>query len=119
MYIRYLFFSRKQLPSEKFDSFLTDIKFMAKDCEFGKLQNDLARNSIVCEILKKDSHKLLLCDSDLTLKKVIDKCLAIEVSTNQFKSINEQTSILAVTYNGGLKNKNPTSQYQNLSHFVQ
>lgn len=92
MYIRYLFFSRKQLPSEKFDSFLTDIKFMAKDCEFGKLQDDLARNSIVCEILKKYSHKLLLCDSDLTLKKVI----AIEVSTNQFKSINEQTSILAV-----------------------
>lgn len=58
------------------------------------------------------------------LKKAIDKCQTIEVSANQVKNINEETSVLILMRNGGLKNKikkikkrgklkNLASQYHN------
>ena len=96
-YVRFLFFSRTQQPGEKFDTFLTDIKLKAKDCEFGNLTDSLVKDRIVCGIINKDIREQFLQDADLTLKKAIDKCRAIEASASQVKNITEDSSVSALT----------------------
>lgn len=57
-----------------FRKILLTYKTEVKDCEFGEFQDKLVRDSIVCDILNKDICELLLCDSDIILKKLIGKC---------------------------------------------
>lgn len=52
-----------------FRKILLIYKTEAKDCEFDELQDKLVRGSIACGILNKDTCELLLCDSDIMLKK--------------------------------------------------
>ena len=120
-YIRFVFFTRNQGVTENFDSFLTDIKLKARDCEFGELKDSLIRDRIVCGIHGKGTREKLLQDSELTLKKATDKCRAIEASATQVKNIiAEDSSVSAVSktpnkgnyQRKGTKWRKPKNSYQ-------
>ncbi len=44
------FFTRAQGPNETIDAYVTDLKNKAKDCEFGRLTEDLIKDRIVCGV---------------------------------------------------------------------
>lgn len=69
-FLRHRFFSRKQGPTESFDSYLTDIKTKAKDCEFGDLSDSLLRDRIVCGIRDEPVRLRLLREADIRPKAV-------------------------------------------------
>ena len=47
---RHLFHTRSQRPSESIGSFVTDLKNIARKCEFGDLESELIKDRIVCGI---------------------------------------------------------------------
>ncbi|CAJ1049307.1 uncharacterized protein K02A2.6-like [Xyrichtys novacula] len=95
-YIRHVFFTRAQKQSEPIDSYVTDLKSKAKDCEFGDLHDSLVRDRIVCGITNDQVRGRLLREADLTLEKAVDICRASELTNTQVKALTEEVEMNAV-----------------------
>lgn len=67
-----MFFMRSQSSEETIDTYVTDLKHKAKDCEFGDLTDSLIRDIIVCGMRDDNVRARLLREADLTLEKAID-----------------------------------------------
>ena len=50
---RHKFNTRMQMPGENFDGYLTDLRKIAANCNFGTLKDGLIADRIVCGIRKK------------------------------------------------------------------
>ncbi|XP_064646909.1 uncharacterized protein LOC135499855 [Lineus longissimus] len=88
--IRYQFNSRTQKDGESFDSFLTELKQLIKDCEFGDaLRDSLLRDRVVCGIRDETTREKLLQTEDLTLEKCVNTCRISESSANQLKTLTD------------------------------
>lgn len=95
-YIWHIFFTRAQKQSEPIDSYVTDLKNKAKDCEFGNLHNSLVKDHIVCGIINDQVRGRLLREADLSLEKAIDICRASEITTTQVKALTEDVEMNSV-----------------------
>ncbi|XP_048747335.2 uncharacterized protein K02A2.6-like [Ostrea edulis] len=120
-YERHIFNRRSQNPGEKIDAYVTELRILAKSCEFGDLHDSLIRDRIVCGIASDSVRRRLLRECDLTLDKTMDICRAAETSDNQMKTFVESKSteqkIDAVQKRGGKKfgatNKTEIKHIQN------
>lgn len=92
-YIRHVFFSRAQGPSETIDAYVTDLKNKAKDCEFGNLCDSLIKDRIVCGIRDDQVRARLLREADLSLARAIDVCRASEITSTQMKALHEEVEV--------------------------
>lgn len=92
-YLRHMFFTRAQGPTETIDAFVTELKSKAKDCEFGDLHDSLIRDRIVCGIREDNVRGRLLREADLTLDKAIDVCRASGITSSQVKVLNEEAEV--------------------------
>lgn len=84
---RFRFFSRNQGPSEGIDSYVTELKVLAKTCNFGTLRDTLIRDRIVCGSCNAAMRERLLREKKLTLDSCIDLCRAAELSRENVKTI--------------------------------
>ena len=87
---RHKFNTRTQGSTELIDQFVTDLKNIANDCEFGDIKNDLIRDRIVCGTNSENVKKRLLREDKLTLAKAISICRAEEESVRQIQKMNEE-----------------------------
>ena len=78
--IQHKFQTRFQGQAEPADQFITDLKLLAKDCEYGNLTNDLVKDRIICGVYSKEVREKLLQEADLTLVKVTEILRAVEMS---------------------------------------
>lgn len=92
-YIRHMFFTRAQKQGESIDTYVTDLKNKAKDCEFGALHDSLVRDRIVCGIINDQVRGRLLREADLTLDKAVDISRASEITTTQVKARTEEVEV--------------------------
>ena len=92
-YERFKFNQRLQKEGEPFDSFLTDIKSLAKTCNFENLHDSLLRDRLVIGIRSLNARKRLLQERSLDLAKCIDICRAAETSEIQLKAIDADDRI--------------------------
>lgn len=83
--IRYRFNTRVQGRSESIDQYVTDLKLIAKDCEFEHLEDGLIRDRIVCGTNYPRVKERLLREDNLTLAKAISLCRADEESDKNTK----------------------------------
>ena len=80
IYERYCFNKRDKLPTESIDSFVAELKTLAKTCNFCDcLRNSLIRDRIVLGVKKENTTRKLLRVRDLTLNRCIDICRSEEV----------------------------------------
>ncbi|KAK7891393.1 hypothetical protein WMY93_023356 [Mugilogobius chulae] len=109
---RYKFFTRNQGSSESIDGYVTELKLLAKTCNFGTLRDSLIRDRIVCGINNTSMRERLLRERAMTLDACIQLCRAAELSRENCKAI-------AVMYNGSkvkplgkckVKLRNPRNQ---------
>ncbi|XP_071944705.1 uncharacterized protein [Antedon mediterranea] len=84
---RHTFFSRNQIPGEKIDQYVTDLKNKSKTCEFGEIEESLIRDRIVCGLLDNQLRERLLREDDLNLDKCMKICKASEASRNLGKEL--------------------------------
>ena len=92
-YERYKVFTHVQ-GSKSIDVYITDLKGLSKQCEFGDLCDSLIRDRIVCGIQSNYLRERLLQEPELSLTKAIDICRASEVSKTQAQYLNESSKVL-------------------------
>ena len=96
-YERYKFNSRNQQENESISAYVTEIRFLAKTCNFcACLHDTLIRDRIVLGIKDHDTRKRLLQKKKLTLTQCIDMCLANEATKSQLKALDKQDPELMV-----------------------
>ena len=80
IYERYCFNKRDKLPTESIDSFVAELKTLAKTCNFRDcLRDSLIRDRIVLGVKKENTTRKLLRERDLTLNRRIDICRSEEI----------------------------------------
>ncbi|CAC5373079.1 unnamed protein product [Mytilus coruscus] len=96
--IRHRFNTHVQSSNENVDQYLTDLKLIAKNCEFEHLKDGLIRDRIriVCGTNSSRVKERLLREDGLTLDKAVGICRADEESRKQMKTLNEEEHIHAL-----------------------
>ena len=85
-YERNKFNSRKQTTGEQFDIYLTDLRHLAKNCNFCNcLCDTLLHDCIVMGIHNNETRKRLLEMKDLTLDRCVDVCRAYEATETRMQ----------------------------------
>ena len=77
-----------QRSDENIDSYVNELKTIAKTCEFGELAESLIRDRIVCGIRDDRVRVRLLREQDLDLQKAITICRASETTNETLKEMN-------------------------------
>ncbi|CAM1314265.1 Uncharacterised protein r2_g2480 [Pycnogonum litorale] len=93
IYTRHMFFLRNQEVEEAIDSYVTDLKTKAKDCEFGELCDSLIRDRMVCGVRDPQLKAILLRNDALTLRRCVEICQGHEQSVKSMKQLTEEQSV--------------------------
>ena len=81
-----------QEPGETIQQFVTALKLLVKDCEYGQAEDDSVRDRIVLGTKSaKVREKLSDIGSDLTLERTIEVARVDEVSVQQLKEMTDET----------------------------
>ena len=86
-YESYRFHLRKQEHSENIETYITALRRLAKNCNFGELTNRMIRDQVVVGVKDDMLREKLLADKTLTLDKCLQIGRAHETSRQQTKSI--------------------------------
>lgn len=92
VYERFMFYQRKQKDGEPFDTFLMDIKRLARTCEFTDREQEMLRDQIVMGINDKKVQLRLLETSDLTYAKAVEKGRQGEATKEQIDTMNSKAA---------------------------
>ena len=82
-YERFKFNKRDQREGEAMDVWITELKMMAKNCEYRDLENELIRDRIICGVCDTKLQERLLRADEMNLDKTIDACRQHETSQQQ------------------------------------
>ena len=93
---RYKFFTRNQESGETFDGFLTELKLLAADCNFGELKDSLIRDRIICGIRDPMLRERLLRENALDLTKCVKACQASVLSKARVDVLQKEQEVYAV-----------------------
>lgn len=80
---RFKFFTRNQEEGENIDQYVTALRVLSQQCEFGELHESLLRDKIVCGVRNNTVRDRLLRTDDLSLSKAVQICQAAEMSKEE------------------------------------
>ena len=86
-YESYRFHLRKQEESETIETYITALRRLAKNCNFGDLTSRMIRDQVVVGVSDDQLREKLLADKTLTLDKCLQIGRAHETSKKQTKNI--------------------------------
>jgi len=89
---RHRFNTRMQQPGESIDAYVTDLRAISNNCEFGTLQDGLIKDRIVVGITNNSVRAQMLQKSALTLEQAIDMCKSVEQTQAHMSTLNDQTT---------------------------
>ena len=75
-YQRYLFYQCVQEANERFDTFLGEVRRMARSCQFEAMEESMIRDHVVVGVKDDATRHMIPQVRDLTLRKAIDICKA-------------------------------------------
>ncbi|KAI5721025.1 hypothetical protein M8J77_014985 [Diaphorina citri] len=90
IYERYKFGLAKQESDESVDKFVSNLKSLAKSCDYNTMEEELIRDKIVLGVESNDLRKKLLSEKDLTLQNAVDISRLFEATENRMRSITEK-----------------------------
>ena len=96
--LRYMFNSRSQKVDEPFDTYLTTLKSLVRECEFGDIENSLLRDRIVCGVKDTKTREKLLQEENLTLEKCVNICQVNEISATHVKALQTELDLAQRTH---------------------
>jgi hypothetical protein len=115
-YERFILNTRSQKRTESVMEFYSELKKLAKNCNFGTLESSLLRDRLVVGIQDTTARKRLLIEKDLTLEKALEIARSMESTTSHLKTISEPTHAdvaylkqkhVSKKQQGGFQPKNP------------
>ena len=93
---RYKFNTRTQQKDETADQYVTELKLIAKNCNFGSLEDELIRDRLVYGSNSERVKERLLREEELTLLKALKICRADEQSNKQLKAMKTEEDVHAI-----------------------
>jgi hypothetical protein len=96
VYERFVFYCRKQEQEERFEHFLTDLRRLAKSCDFKISEEEMIRDRIVLGVNNKIVQEKLLAIDKLTLQRAISVCRSYEATMSQMKELHGQGQELKI-----------------------
>ena len=111
VFSRFKFWEYSRSEGQGFDEYLTELRTLAKACEF--LENDnMIRDKIVFSMKEKGLHERLLREVDLTLKRTVDLCRSAEITKREVQSMKSaEASVNEVRTR--VKNKSSPNEHTN------
>jgi len=97
VYERYVFNRRQQEPGETFDTFVGDLRRLARSCQYGVVEESAIRDRVVLGIRDDATRKKLLQFRKLDLMKAIDICRSAEATTKQLEEITTPEDVNAMS----------------------
>ena len=97
---RFKFFKRHQLGGESTTDFMTELRRLAKTCNFGDYLESTIRDQFVCGLRDTKTQRELLCIPELTAQIALRKARAAEAvykETLSMKDITSNAAALSVT----------------------
>ena len=91
-YERYIFHTRKQKAKENVDEYVTSLKILAANCEFGSIEESLIKDMLVLGVNDKKLRENMLLDPELTLEKAISMAKANERTKEELGVIEEDSA---------------------------
>ncbi|KAG5871032.1 hypothetical protein JTB14_010583 [Gonioctena quinquepunctata] len=91
------FNSRNQLYGESFETFLAELKKIARDCEFGTFEDRLIKDGIVSGIRDQKVKDRLLRETNLDLTKTFEICRVAEQTEQYIKAMTDKTENLEIS----------------------
>uniref|UniRef100_A0A5S6QJF2 RNA-directed DNA polymerase n=1 Tax=Trichuris muris TaxID=70415 RepID=A0A5S6QJF2_TRIMR len=83
IYRRFQFQRRFQKPSEGIAPYVAELRRLAQHCNFGVTLESRLRDQLVCGLRDENLQRQLLCISDLTFNKALDRALAAEAAITE------------------------------------
>ncbi|GBN10184.1 hypothetical protein AVEN_200649-1 [Araneus ventricosus] len=91
---RYKFFNCVQRENESVDSFVTNLKVLAKDCDFETQEENLIRDLLIIDIKDITIKEKLLIESDLHLDQAVQYCRAKESRNQQIQIMTHNETVV-------------------------
>lgn len=108
----YRFHTRKQENEETMDAFVAALRKLAKNCNFGDLEERLIRDQVVMGVKEENVREKLLEVKELNLDKCLQIGRAFEASKQQMKSMQEGLKEVQVQKIFHKKDKEPQKHKQ-------
>ncbi|CAH8560353.1 unnamed protein product [Dicrocoelium dendriticum] len=112
-YQRYLFFGRDRLPGESFERYITELKLLARTCNFCEcMKESLIRDRIVIGIRNDELTRRFLRQRNLSLEQCVDICLSEARTDQQVEHLRAEknTELFAVSRTEGRIPRSPDEQ---------
>ena len=87
---RHRFLTHKQTTGQSFSEFVTELKNLSDDCEFGDLKDSLVKDIIICGVNNNNLRERFLREDGIDLLKVIKIGLAAEQTKFHAKQLQEE-----------------------------
>ena len=91
----YKFNTRVQRNEETANQYVTELKLLAKNCNFGALKDELIRDCVVYGINSERVKERLLREENLTLEKALLLCRVNEQSSKQLRGMKEEKDAIS------------------------
>eukprot|EP00731_Ephydatia_muelleri_P005994 Em0003g242a len=89
---RYRFFKCAQKGEESVIDFMSQLRALAKTCNFGNYLEIALRDQFVCGLQDSRIQRELLCVRDLTLEQALDKARSIEIVLKETASLQQRST---------------------------
>ncbi len=90
---RHTFYTRHQTSSESVDEYITDLRTLAHDCEFGTLVDKFIASQLVSGCFSTEAREQLLQKQNIDLAVFLVVLQAIEKSRSQMSSLQISTDL--------------------------
>ena len=91
-YLRHKFLTYRQKEGQAFDEFVTQLRKLSSECEFGTLCASLIKDIIVIGIIDNRLRERMLRDSALTLERAINMGQSSEETSKHIKELQPEES---------------------------
>ena len=91
--IQHMFNSRVQGVLKTADQFITDLKLLSMNCEYGELREEMICDQLVVGVYLEEVKEKLLQQPDLTIQKATEIIKATEGSKQHVKTIGSEHSL--------------------------
>ena len=91
---RYNFYRRNQKDNESITDYVSNLKKLAQDCNFGTFRDTAIRDIFVCGLKSKATQRRLFAkeESEITLEKVEKIALSMEMADRETEELREERS---------------------------
>ncbi|GBM67239.1 hypothetical protein AVEN_208946-1 [Araneus ventricosus] len=90
IYRRFQFHKRLQHNNETVSSYVTELRRLAEECNFGATLTERLRDQLVCGIKDEALQRRLLTESTLTFNEEFSRAVAVESAAERAKHIHSQ-----------------------------